>query len=278
MKKRTQKKLAAAVAAAVIVAALAIAGNEIITTTRSVYKNSLIPASFSGFKILQVSDLHNKLFGKNQGYLLSEISKLEPDIIVVTGDIIDRRHYNLENAVSFARGAVKIAPVYYVTGNHELWSGRAGEILAALKDAGIILLDGRTAQLERGGEHITIAGIADAGQLQYGDPAPAVDRLTPLLNGGSGFTVLLSHRPWIVEAAAKCGAQLVFAGHLHGGQFRIPFVGGLFSPDDGFFPKHTSGSRTVGGCTVFISRGLGNSVIPLRIFNPPELVLVTLSK
>lgn len=274
MKKK--KKLIITVVVLILVAALCIVGNEVITISRSEFSSSSLPDSFDGFKILQISDLHNKLFGKGQKYLLSKIESEQPDIIVITGDIIDSSRYNLENALTLVRGATAIAPVYYVSGNHELRLGRYDEIMAALAGAGATLLENRSVILERGGQSITLCGLTDVDPSEY-NPGPAEEALdSHLLPVSDGFTVLLAHRPRVGDLSGYYGAELAFSGHLHGGQFRIPFVGGFFSPDTGFFPSNTSGSHTSGTATVYVSRGLGNSVIPLRLFNPPELVSVTL--
>lgn len=274
MKKK--KRLIIAAVVLVLVAALCIAGNEVITVSRSEYSSSSLPNSFDGFKILQISDLHNKLFGTGQKYLLSKIESERPDIIVITGDVIDSSKYNLENALALVRGAASIAPVYYASGNHELRKNRYDKIMAALADAGATLLENRSVALTRGGQSITLVGLTDVNYSSF-DPEPACRALdSHLLPVSDGFTVLLAHRPGVADISGDFGCELAFSGHLHGGQWRIPFVGGLFSPDTGFFPGNTSGSHTSGTATVYVSRGLGNSVFPLRLFNPPELVSVTL--
>lgn len=267
--------------AAVILAALVfcIWQNNAITTTKIDYSNAKIPEEFNGYRIVHISDLHNKEFGKNQEGLLKKIHAVSPDIIVITGDLIDRRKYDLETAMVFINGAVEIAPVYYVSGNHEAWSGEYENIRENLKSAGVHILDDTKATLSKGQGKIEILGLSDPDFLTTSYlEGTNISKLREHLQLLSDFVfqILLCHRPELFDIYVKENIDLIFSGHAHGGQFRIPFVGGLVAPDQGLFPKYTSGAYTQNKSTMIVSRGLGNSIIPIRIFNRPEIVVVTL--
>lgn len=249
--------------------------NNDIVSTNITYRSSKIPVSFNGYTIVQISDLHNKLFGNKQARLLKKIELLVPDIIVITGDIIDSNHININIAMELVKGAVKIAPVYYVSGNHEAWSGVYSELKQRLIDAGVILLDDEKLQIKENDTYIDLIGLSDPSFKPDGDLVG--ERLEDLVESDEqSFKILLSHRPELLDIYASNNIDLVFAGHAHGGQFRIPFIGGLIAPNQGFFPKYTSGTYTMNNTTLVVSRGLGNSVIPIRIFNRPEIIIATL--
>jgi len=253
--------------------------NNSIVVSESSYYNPKIPSDFDGYKIVHISDLHNKMFGNGQINILKKIRNLSPDVIVVTGDLIDRRRYDLDSAMTFILGAVKIAPVYYVSGNHEAWSGKFPLIKERLNEAGVIILDDVSVELAKGGSSIQIIGLADPGfsrPAYYGSHiSEATEKLTPW-STDEEFKILLSHRPELFDVYCETNMDLVFTGHAHGGQVRIPLIGGLVAPNQGLFPRYTSGSYSKGSTTMYVSRGLGNSLIPLRIFNRPEIVAVTL--
>ena len=239
-----------------------------------------IPEAFAGFRIAQVSDLHNKDFGEGYGQLLTLLSQINPDIIVVTGDLIDSRQTDLNIALEFAWQAGKIARVYYVSGNHEARIPEYEDLKIGLVKAGVVILENQKVQITREGESITIMGIDDPSFQEdylFGDSeSVARQAIEDLKNESDGYTVLLSHRPELFDLYADTGMDLVFSGHAHGGQFRLPFVGGLVAPNQGFFPKYDAGQFTEENTTMIVSRGVGNSIIPIRFNNRPEIVLVTL--
>ncbi|MDD4568858.1 MAG: metallophosphoesterase [Tepidanaerobacteraceae bacterium] len=241
--------------------------NNAITTTEIDYSNTKIPDEFNGFRIVHISDLHNKKFGKNQERLLRKIRAVSPDIIVVTGDLIDRRKYDLDTAIVFINGAIKIAPVYYVSGNHEAWSGDYENISSKLLSCGVQILDDNKVKLIKGQGKIEILGLSDPDFLtSYYIDGTNSSRLKEHLKGlsdDSVFQILLSHRPELFDLYADKNIDLIFSGHAHGGQFRFPFIGGLVAPDQGLFPKYTSGVYTQNQSTLIVSRGLGNSIIPI---------------
>lgn len=240
-------------------------GNRAVTV--SAYSVALrgLPADFDGFRVAQVSDLHNAEFGENNARLLEKLRAAVPDLIVLTGDLVDSIHTDLDVAVSFARAAVEIAPTYYVTGNHEARLADYPVLRESLLAAGVTVLENHAVTLTRGSDQVTLYGLQDPA---FG-PSPALPETKE-------FLILLAHRPEYFEGYAAQGADLVFSGHAHGGQVRLPFLGGLVAPGQGFFPKYDAGIYEEFGAVMVVSRGLGNSIIPLRVNDPPELVIVTL--
>ncbi len=256
-------------------------GNTALTVSRITVRGARIPAGFDGFRIAQVSDLHDAEFGEGNEKLLDMLAECEPDIIVMTGDLIDANRTDIDLTLRFAEGAVDIAPVYYVTGNHEgavmeYWILREG--MAAF---GVNILSDRVCRLTRGGDTLLLAGLDDPNfatreEINEGFPAMIENKLARLINGSDEYTVLLAHRPEYIDSYIAGGADLVLSGHAHGGQIRLPFIGGLAAPGQGLFPKYDAGLYSVGGSDMIVSRGLGNSLFPLRVNNRPEIVLITL--
>lgn len=161
MKFKHSKKLIIAVFVIAMTMIFIVWQNNDIVTSQIEYRSSKLPLEFDGYKVAHISDLHNKKFGKDQEPLLKEIRKASPDIIVVTGDLIDRRRYNLETSMIFINGAVEIAPVYYVAGNHEAWSGEYRDIKSRLIEAGVEILDDRKIEIKKGDSRIEILGLSD---------------------------------------------------------------------------------------------------------------------
>ena len=245
-------------------------GNKAIALTEYTVQSDSLPESFNGFRILQVSDLHNDEFGENNEKLLSMMEKAEADIIVITGDTIDSYGTEVEIAKSFLEKASEIAPCYYVTGNHEGRLPSAFEELSEyIEELGITVLRGQSVTIEKGSDTINIMGIDDP---NFGRSVK--DSLSEGLP--DGYTVLLSHRPENFKEYVDAGVDLVFCGHAHGGQFILPFIGGVYAPGQGLDPQYFSGIHTEKNTSMIVSRGLGNSVFPLRINNRPELVVVEL--
>lgn len=282
-KRQAKKKKAARRLLAVSLFALllwTIWGNTALMVNTITIADSRIPAAFSGFRIAQISDLHNAEFGKDNAKLFKRLSECEPDIIAVTGDLVDMNHTDLDVAITFAQKAIRIAPVYYVTGNHEAHLPQYDALRDGLEAAGVILLDDKALQLEHGGDKITIAGLSDPDfRTRYDmfeETSATGAAFKKQIHEDQGYTILLSHRPELFESYVSCGADLVFSGHAHGGQFRLPFVGGLIAPNQGLFPKHDAGLYIDGDTQMVVSRGIGNSIIPVRFHNRPEIVLAVL--
>ena len=239
-----------------------------------------IPQGFDGFRIAQISDLHNTEFGERNEKLIQLLSQTNPDIISITGDLIDSRHTDIEIALDFARQAVKLAPVYYVSGNHEACVREYEDLKMGLAEAGVVILEIQKAQITREGESITLMGIDDPSFQEdylFGDSeSVARQAIENLQNESDGYTVLLFHRPELFNLYVDTGMDLVFSGHAHGGQFRLPFIGGLVAPNQGFFPEYDAGLFSEGSTTMIVSRGVGNSIIPIRVNNRPEIIVATL--
>lgn len=248
--------------------------NNSLVVTNIEYVNKKIPQVFNNFKILQISDLHNKEFGKDQSYLVKHTKEIAPDIIVITGDLIDGRRTNIDIAIEYVKQAKEIAPIYFVSGNHEEYSNVYHDLEKRLEELGVIILDDKRQIIEKDGEELTLLGLKDPTFVQ--GASTFEEKLKELKEKDYNFTILLSHRPEYINLYSNDDIDLVFSGHAHGGQVRIPFVGGLYAPGQGLFPKYTSGIYNENNTSMVVSRGLGNSVFPLRVFNRPELVVVTL--
>jgi len=239
-----------------------------------------IPLSFNGFRIAHISDLHNAEIGKNNVDLLETLRISNPDMIAITGDLLDSRKTDIPVALHFIEEAVKIAPCYYVTGNHEARIEKIGEFQNSLTALGVTVMEDASINLTHNGESITLLGVNDPSfQTDYlfGDADTIMNlKLQKLVKEDSCFTILLSHRPELFDIYVDNSVDLVLSGHAHGGQFRIPFIGGVIAPNQGFFPKYDSGLYTKKNTNMIVSRGVGNSIMPFRINNPPEIILIEL--
>lgn len=206
-------------------------GNTALVVSDITLSSDHLPAPFSGFRIAQVSDLHKTEFGEDNATLLQMLSECQPDIIVITGDLVDAQHTDIDIALSFSKEATQIAPTYYVTGNHEAGCSEYDTLKAGLEAAGITVLEDEIAYLEREGETIALPGLVDPNFTIKGDlfgevPAMVGTKLKSMYEQETVYSILLSHRPELFETYAACGVDLVLSGHAHGGQFRLPFVGG----------------------------------------------------
>lgn len=236
-----------------------------------------------GVSILAVTDLHSTVYGRDQSDLLHDIEMVHPDIIVLVGDIVDDKR-PVEGAMEFLKAIGRRYPCFYVTGNHEFWSGQADEIKDSIRSLGITVLEGNCKIAKAQGQRIQICGIDDPDGFEeesfFGtEISPGWDQelesCEKQLDNGI-YSVLLSHRPERVSYYVQSGFDLVIAGHAHGGQVRIPgLLNGLYAPNQGLFPKYAGGLYQLGKTQMVVSRGLAKSLIP-RIFNPPELVLINL--
>lgn len=238
-----------------------------------------LPDAFDGYRIAQVSDLHNADFGDGNQRLLDMLREAEPDMIAITGDLIDSRKTNIAVALAFAEEAVRIAPCYYVSGNHEARVPEYRELKAGLEAAGVTVLDDARVEIEISGKSITVIGVNDPSfHADYltSDAAVMDRKLSELPSEDADFTILLSHRPELFDTYVAHNMDLVLTGHAHGGQFRLPLIGGLLAPNQGLFPKYDDGLYSEGNTNMIVSRGLGNSIIPFRFNNRPEVVLIEL--
>lgn len=285
MKKRLSKKALISVCTLIVVLLVLIIwtiwGNTALMVSTVTVSSNRIPAAFNGFLIAQVSDLHNAVFGENNAELLQILSECKPNIIVVTGDLVDAEHTDIDVALDFAKEAAQIAGTYYVTGNHEGSLSQYDELKTGLESMGVVVLEDASMQLEYNGEKVTLIGLSDPSFTLKGNmlgevPAMVDTKLRGLIGDKDDYTILLSHRPELFETYVNCGVDLVLSGHAHGGQFRLPFIGGLVAPNQGLFPKYDAGLYTKGDTNMIVCRGLGNSIIPIRFNNRPEIVLLEL--
>ena len=255
-------------------------GNTALELNTYTVSSNELPDAFDGYRIAHISDLHNAELRDSNEKLLSMLREAEPDIIAITGDLIDSRNTNIEVALAFAEEAMKIAPCYYVTGNHEARVSACAELKVGLEAAGVVVLENGRTEIVLSGETITILGVDDPSfntDYLFGDSASVVSNtLAEISTEDDGFSVLLSHRPELFDTYVACGVDRALSGHAHGGQFRLPFVGGLVAPNQGLFPKYDSGLYTEGNTNMIVSRGIGNSILPFRFNNRPEVILIEL--
>lgn len=264
----------------IILSAWIIWANKALMITEYIVTSDRLPNEFDGFRIAQVSDLHNSEFGKGNSELLDMLKEAEPDIIVITGDLIDSRNPDIDIAINFIKKALKIAPCYYVSGNHEANVPEYQKFKNEMIACGVHVLENKCVYITASKEKIQLIGVDDPLLQVNSSSDDSEETMKNVLDGltsqGEYYTVLLSHRPELFELYSKYNIDLILSGHAHGGQFRIPFVGGVFAPSQGLFPKYDAGLFYENGTNMIISRGIGNSSFPLRINNRPEIVIVEL--
>lgn len=240
-----------------------------------------IPEAFDGLRIAQVSDLHNAEFGQDNEKLVQLLRQTEADIIVITGDIVDSRKTDIEVALSFAEKAVEIASTYYVNGNHESGIPEYESLKQGLIKRGVTVLENEAAELTIGNETVSLIGVTDPSfPMKFVDDTMEQNishQLSNVIPDNGNYKILLAHRPEYFKAYAQNDVDLVFSGHAHGGQFILPFVGGVVAPGQGFFPEYYQGIYTENDTNMIVSRGIGNSLFPFRINNNPEIVVAVLS-
>ncbi len=263
------------------------------------YKSEKIPKEFDGFRIIQLSDLHNCVYGREADSLIHFAKINKPDIIVITGDSYDSRRRQYFDSLDIIKRLTDITDVYYITGNHEELSPDIKEIFVKkIATYGVKILNWTREKITRNNASIYINGMPDFslyvtenGWLQKAiDKNLNAEETKEMKNSFSekadefsenkpeGFHILLSHRPEMYSVYSKNNYDLVLCGHAHGGQFIIPPLGAIYSPGQGFFPKYSQGAHDFGNTTMIVSRGLGNSSFPLRINNRPEIVIIELHK
>lgn len=282
--KRKRRLIISAVLLTLILALIiwTVWGNTALQINQYTISSDSLPSAFDGYRIAHISDLHNTEIGDNNDKLISMLKDTKPDIIAITGDIIDSRNTNVDIALKFAERAVQIAPCYYVSGNHEARvSGAYESLKAGLNELGVIILENRQTTLEKSGETVSLLGVMDPRFLPnhlLTDSETTIDTALKEIKTDDNFSVLLSHRPELFDVYVKHKVNLVLSGHAHGGQFRLPFIGGLMAPNQGIFPKYDSGLYTKDRTNMIVSRGIGNSLFPFRFNNRPEIVLIELRK
>ena len=224
-----------------------------------------LPGDFDGFRIAHISDFHSA--GRMTDEVVALLEEAKPDIICITGDLIDSRSKNPDTALALVEKLVGIAQCYFVAGNHEFLIERRmlDTLLEGMANMGVILVMDDEEILEKGDSKISLAGYfwSEREMIEY-------------LSDFNGYRILMSHYPEDVEYFQKGEYDLVLSGHAHGGQFRLPLIGGLYAPGQGLFPKYDGGVYSEGKLDLVVNRGIGNSTIPMRFNNPPEVILVEL--
>lgn len=278
--------------------------NFVIFTNYYKIDNSKIPSEFKGYVIVQLSDIHSIRNEKQLNYLIEKVEKEQPDMIVITGDLVDSGYYQdtlnkLESTgselthealtISFMEKIVNLAPTYYIYGNHEmilLDDVENNKFKNAILDLGVNIINNEKVTIEKNGSSINLLGIQDPATL-YKDETfdncnnsreriiKELDIVTEGLEEDK-FSILLSHRPEYIDLYSKYKIDLILSGHAHGGQVRLPFIGGLYAPNQGWFPKYTKGLYKKENSQMIVSSGLGNSIAPIRIFDPFEIVVIVL--
>lgn len=241
------------------------------------YTSPHLPKGFDGCTIVQLSDLHGAEFGEDNRDLLSAVRDVKPEYIFLTGDLLDRfRETDAEYAIELGADLAKIAPTYFVTGNHEWAMGEVRALKSALREVGVTVLTNEFLTLERNGDSILLAGIDDPnGFADQKTPEELAEEITTAW--GDHFWMLLAHRNnHFVKQYSRLGADLVISGHGHGGMIRLPFTDGLLGTDRDLFPSYTAGFYEANGTTLFVSRGLGNSGPSFRFLNRPQIAVLTL--
>ena len=268
--------------APIIAASSIIRQNKKLKVRKTTLKFDKLPQAFDNFKIAQVSDIHCDRVGLSDLSFIKKIKDFNPDIIVITGDVLDSYNNDMDIAYNILSQLAIIAPCYFVSGNHELRLPKEYDDLRnIMKKLNITYMNNSNLLITKNSESINLVGVEDYNFFKNEDNlnhrANFIETLKELYSPDH-FNILLSHRPEKFPIYADIKYQLIFSGHAHGGQWRIPFVGGIFSPSQGFFPKYTNGNYVLEDSTLIVSQGLGNSSFPIRINNRIELVLATLKK
>lgn len=254
--------------------------NKTIKVSTHEISSEKLPEKFKGFKIAQVSDIHCEKIGGSDQLFLQTLKKENPDIIVITGDVLDSYRNNFEIAYNILAQIAEIAPCYYVSGNHELrLDNEYKELKLVLDKLGIINLCNSFREIYKDGDSIILSGVEDFNYFIKQDISNYYSNHRNMLLSlyhPEKYNILLAHRPEKFFVYSEVGYDLIFSGHAHGGQWNIPFLGRIFSPSQGYFPEYTHGCYTAKNSNMIISQGLGNSSFPMRINNRLELIIVTL--
>lgn len=271
------------IAAALLLTAAGISyeENNRLTLCRLSVESSRLPKEFNGFSIVHLSDLHSKYFGSGQNRLLRRINQLAPDLVCITGDLIDKRRYHrngIAPALTLCRELAQERPVILVSGNHEAAFPFYPELQRVLEDIGVTVLENQALRFYREGAVLYIGGLQDPAFIRENRTAFRQEVFRLCREAKGDFTLLLCHRPELLEEYGAAGADLVLSGHAHGGQFRLPGAGPVWVPNQGLFPSLAQGVHRFGNTAMVVSRGLGNSLFPQRLLNWPEVVFITLNR
>ena len=259
-----------------------------IDVTKYTISNEKIPEEFNGFKIVQLSDFHSQGYRDTMEKLISKVKDINPDIIVMTGDMVSWDMEDIEEVKILIKSLAEVYPIYYIDGNHEhlaeiLRPGKYVAFIEFMKELGVTIIKNDYVEIYKGDESINLYGVnipldwpsgVYVSKLQL--ESDYVEKTLPEADTDK-FNILLAHNPIFIKQYSKWGANLVLAGHMHGGIVRIPFTNiGLLSPERTIFPKYAAGKFKVNGSIMIVNRGIGGSSFDLRLFNNPEITVITL--
>ena len=274
---RRRKTAVLLVLTALLAAGFLLWGNCSLQTTETALVSPALPPAFDGLRIVELADLHGRVFGRGSRRLLAAVRRAEPDLICIDGDLFDE-HTDLAMLPPLLRGLCAIAPVYYVTGNHEWRVPGLRGILAQMRACGVTVLQDDWRVLRRGEDALIVAGTDDpCGPAERKTPAELIADIRSEA-GEAAFLLLLAHRNDQLPQWSALGVQAVLAGHCHGGVVRLPFVGGLFGTDRRLFPAWDAGLYRQGETALYVSRGLGYTNVHFRLFNRPEVAVIVLRR
>lgn len=274
---RRRKTAVLLVLTALLAAGFLLWGNCSLQTTETTLVSPALPPAFDGLRIVELADLHGRVFGRGSRRLLAAVRRAEPDLICIDGDLFDE-HTDLAMLPPLLRGLCAIAPVYYVTGNHEWRVPGLRGILAQMRACGVTVLQDDWRVLRRGEDALVLAGTDDpCGPAERKTPAELIADIRADA-GEAAFLLLLAHRNDQLPQWSALGVQAVLAGHCHGGVVRLPFVGGLFGTDRRLFPAWDAGLYRQGETALYVSRGLGYTNVHFRLFNRPEVAVIVLRR
>lgn len=274
---RRRKTAVLLVLTALLAAGFLLWGNCSLQTTETALVSPALPPAFDGLRIVELADLHGRVFGRGSRRLLAAVRRAEPDLICIDGDLFDE-HTDLAMLPPLLRGLCAIAPVYYVTGNHEWRVPGLRGILAQMRACGVTVLQDNWRVLRRGEDALIVAGTDDpCGPAERKTPAELIADIRAEA-GEAAFLLLLTHRNDQLPQWSALGVQAVLAGHCHGGVVRLPFVGGLFGTDRRLFPAWDAGLYRQGETALYVSRGLGYTNVHFRLFNRPEVAVIVLRR
>lgn len=253
--------------------------NYIETSYYDIYSDK-IGKAYDGTKILQLSDLHSKEFGKDSIRLIRKISEINPDIILITGDMVNATDKDFSVFLGLAQSVASKYECYYIVGNHELDLNNDDyeNIMNSLKSYGITVLDNEKIELAKDNEKINLYGMWYNIRFYMGKDVLTQNVIKSIIgeDDAYNFDILLTHNPRYFEAYTNWGADLTLSGHVHGGMVRLPFVGPIFAPERTLFPRYSEGEYKMNDSSMIVSRGLGRGTNGFRLFNRPEIGVITL--
>lgn len=264
----------------VLIASVVMFQNSRFETREYFFHSDRLPTAFEGYIVAQISDLHNSPLDG----LSDAVRDGEPDIILITGDLVSYDDTDMTPAIDFVRDLCEIAPVYFSQGNHDAGNKQYPKLRQSLVELGVNVIEDSFVEIEKDGDKIRIGGICDPVLISDTDSGEdsirnAIDlSLSKVMNGDGLFTVLMAHRPEFLHLYNAYSADIVFCGHAHGGAVSIPFAGPIWAPGQGFFPKYTHGIYDETDTVMIVSRGLGKSAEPFRFNAPYELVFCKMTQ